>query len=98
MADFEDLSSAFEGPIPPAELAAARWGARAWERLARGADAALIEARLRECMALLGRLRRVMVPRGAETGVLERLVRNIAFYRYVAAKSAMGRCACALSR
>ena len=83
-----NLSLSYDGPIPPAELAAARWGA-AWERLARGADAALIEARLRECVALLGRLRRVVVPRGAGAGVLARLARGVAFYRYVAAKSAM---------
>jgi hypothetical protein len=51
------LLLAHDGPAPAAELAAARWGAGAARRLARGAVAALAEARLRACIAARARLR-----------------------------------------
>jgi hypothetical protein len=51
------LLLAHDGPAPAADLAAARWGAGAARRLARGAAAALAEARLRACTAALARLR-----------------------------------------
>lgn len=76
-----DLDAVYEGPIPPAERAAARWGPGAWTRLMRGADAALIEARLRECVAALGRLRRSGAVNGTSAGALERLARAVASYR-----------------
>lgn len=82
-----NLALSHDGPVPPAERARLRWGARAWERLARGADAALLEARLRECVAALGRLRRLALSRGSRSDALERLVRNIASYRSAAAGS-----------
>lgn len=56
------LFAAYDGQVPPAALAAARWGAGSWARIARGADAALIEARLRDCVAVLGRLRLAGLP------------------------------------
>lgn len=68
------LHSAYDGPVPPAGLAALRWGAGAWERLARGADAAIVEARLREIIGVLGRLRRST----GSTADLRRLVRAVA--------------------
>ena len=71
-----DLFSAHDGPVPPAALAAARWGAGSWARIARGADAALIEARLRECVAALRRLRLAGLP-----SVLDRLVCAVGRYR-----------------
>jgi hypothetical protein len=71
-----DLFSAYDGPVPPAALAAARWGARRWAQMARDEDAALIEARLRECVAALGRLRRAGLP-----NVLDRLVHAVGRYR-----------------
>jgi len=77
---FRNLASAYDGPIPPASLAAARWGAGAWERLRRGADAALIEARLRECVAALARLRRT----DAAAVITQRLARTVAHYRRAA--------------
>jgi hypothetical protein len=70
-----------DGPVPPAALAAARWGPGAWERLARGADAALLEARLRDCVAALARLRLSLVPERA----VDRLVGMVARYRSAAA-------------
>ena len=85
-----DLAAAYDGPEPPAALAAARWGADAWERLARCADAALIEARLREILDVLGRLRRWTASNvGGEGGVraradLQRLAHAIAEYRVAA--------------
>ncbi|MBL8663420.1 MAG: hypothetical protein JNM29_11360 [Candidatus Odyssella sp.] len=53
-----NLWLAHDGPAPPADLGTARWGAGARRRLARGADAALAEARLRACLGALARLRR----------------------------------------
>jgi hypothetical protein len=76
-----EIAEVYEGPIPPAERAAARWGAGAWVRLTRGADAALIEARLRECVAALGRLRRSGAASGMGVGMLERLAGAVACYR-----------------
>ncbi|HEY7610983.1 MAG TPA: hypothetical protein VIF14_17280 [Alphaproteobacteria bacterium] len=76
MAEWSDVAAAYDGPIPPTVLAAARWGPGAWARLARGADAALIEARLRECVSVLGALRRA----GA-AGALESLARAVGRYR-----------------
>jgi hypothetical protein len=78
-----EIAEVYEGPIPPAERAAARWGAGAWVRLTRGADAALIEARLRECVAALGRLRRSGDASGMGAGVLRRLAGAVAGYRRV---------------
>jgi len=69
-----------DGPVPPTALAAARWGPGAWERLARGADGALLEARLRECVAALARLRLSLVSERA----VDRLVGTIARYRSAA--------------
>jgi hypothetical protein len=69
----------YDGPAPPAERAAARWGAGAWARLARGADAALLELRARGCLAALARLRRATSSRGPES--LDRLQRRGAGYR-----------------
>lgn len=80
---WQELMRSHDGPIPPAELAAARWGAGAWRRLARGADAALLEARLGACVAALARLRRASG--SAATDALERLVRGVAGYRRAAA-------------
>lgn len=89
MSEAERLSAAYDGPIPPAALAAARWGAGAWERLARGADAALIEVRLRECVAALARIRFAGMPSGSPNGAIsggiQRLVQSIAHYRRAAA-------------
>ncbi len=85
MADFAALSAAYDGPIPPAERAAARWGAGAWERLRRGADEPLIEVRLRECAAAMARLRLAGPMSGAVLGVLQRLARRVAHYRRAAA-------------
>ncbi len=82
--ELNDLASAYDAPIPPAERAAARWGAGAWARLARGADAALTEARLRECVAALGRIRRSGAASGASLGALQRLAGAIAHYRRAA--------------
>ena len=79
--DLGDLAATYDASIPPAELAAARWGAAAWTRLARGADAALIEARLRDYVAALGRLRRAEAASGAGVGALERLAGAVAHYR-----------------
>lgn len=56
---------AHDGPVPPADVAAACWGAGAAARLARGARAAQAEARLRACLAALARLGRAGVARGA---------------------------------
>ena len=81
---FRTLLSSHDGPVAPAQLAAARWGAGAWRRLARGADAALLEARLRACAAALARVRQRSLPAGAKSGALERLVRGVAFYRAAA--------------
>jgi hypothetical protein len=78
------LNLSYDGPVPPAEAAASRWGAGAWARLARGADAALLEARLRECIAMLGRSRARRSPADA----LERLVRRVARYRLLAFRCA----------
>jgi hypothetical protein len=50
-----DLALAHDGPIPPAELASARWGRGAFTRLARAADAAGAEARLRAALDALRR-------------------------------------------
>jgi hypothetical protein len=77
------LAAAYDARIPPAERAAARWGPGAWMRLTRGADAALIEARLRECVAALGRLRRSGAASGMGVGILERLAGAVACYRRV---------------
>lgn len=77
------LAAAYDGPIPPGALAAARWGAGAWERLARAADAAPVEARLRAAVAALGRLR----GSGAENTAAARmreLVGAVAQYRRAA--------------
>jgi len=71
-----ELTRLYDGPIPSAELAAARWGAGAGERLRRGADAALIEARLKECVAMLSALRRAGLP-----SVLDALARAVGRYR-----------------
>ena len=71
-----ELTAAYNGPIPPAALAAARWGAGAGERLRRGADAALIEVRLKECVAALSALRRAGLP-----SVLDALARAVGRYR-----------------
>jgi hypothetical protein len=49
---------AHDGPAPPADLAAARWGDGAGRRLAPGADTALAEGRLRASLGALARLRR----------------------------------------
>ncbi len=85
-----DLNAAYDGPIPPAELAAARWGAGAWERLRRGADLALIEARLRASVAALARLRLLgFASRMAAIASL-RLQRAIAHDRRVAAAMVAG--------
>lgn len=78
-----------DGPIMPAQLAAARWGPGAWLRLARGADAVLREARLRQCAAVLARLRRQGSPRDASSA-LGRLVRSVADYRSAASLLAAG--------
>jgi hypothetical protein len=51
---------AYDGPIPPADLAAARWGGGALDRLGRGADAALAEARLRGTRETLAAKRRAL--------------------------------------
>ena len=77
-----DLAAAHDGPVPPEALAASRWGAGAWERLARGADAALIEARLREILGALARMRRsAAMGAGDGRSVLQRLARAVAEYR-----------------
>lgn len=68
---------AHDGPAPPAEVAAARWGEGAAERLARGARAAQAEARLRACLAALARLGRAGIARGA----LRRLLAVVSMYR-----------------
>lgn len=80
------LNLAYDGPIPPAELAAARWGPGSHDRLLRGADAALIESRLRAAVAALGRLRSAL---GGEAdrdsaGRLRRLARSVTEYRRAA--------------
>ena len=92
---FRKLAAAYEGPIPPAERAAARWGPGAWMRLTRGADAALLETRLRESVAALGRLRRSV---DARASVLERVVRAVAGYRSLSISLRGASGACALSR
>ena len=86
MSSMCDPAAAHDGPIPPAALAASRWGAGAWERLARGADAAVIEARLREIVGALGRIRRSAAAAGSGEGcpVLQRLARAVAEYRRAA--------------
>jgi hypothetical protein len=78
---FRKLAAAYDGPIPPSELAAARWGRGAWERLTRGADAALIEAALRDCVAAVARLRRSATAGGASAPALLRLAQAVAGYR-----------------
>lgn len=78
---------AHDGPAPSAELAAARWGAGAGRRLARGANGALLEARLRACIAALARLRRDSGFAMSEAAA--RLARRVADYR-AAAVSARG--------
>jgi len=83
---YEILSRAYDGPIPPAELAAARWGSGAAERLSRAADAELIESCLRATIAALGQLRcrsGGQAQRNATAG-LRRLVRSVAEYRCAA--------------
>ena len=81
---FRMLLSSHDGPVAPAQLAAARWGPGAWRRLARGADAALLEARLRACAAALARVG----PRGSIAGA--RLARGVAGYRAAASRLAAG--------
>ena len=71
-----DLYSAYDGPIPRAELVAARWGAGAGDRLRRDADTALIDVRLKECVAALSALRRAGLP-----SVLDALARAVGRYR-----------------
>ena len=79
-----DFLSAHDGPIAPAELAAARWGPGAGERIARGADAAHLEARLRQCLAALGRLRFAGWRNAVASEAAQRLVSTVAHYRRVA--------------
>jgi hypothetical protein len=81
MIDLQTLLKTYDGPVPRAEWAAARWGEGAWQRLRRGADAALIEARLREAVSWLGRLR-LAAP--AATDQSRRLEHAIAEYRQAA--------------
>ena len=78
--DLNELDASYDASIPPAEVAAARWGAGAWTRLARSADTALIEARLRDCVAALSRLRRSGAA-GLAAGALMRLAGAVAHYR-----------------
>lgn len=68
---------AHDGPVPPAEVAAACWGEGAAGRLARGARAAQAEARLRACLAALARLGRARVAPGA----IRRLLDAASIYR-----------------
>jgi hypothetical protein len=70
---------AHDGPVPPAALAAARWGEGAARRLARGADGALAEARLRACLGALAGLRRGRV--SAVAGAIGRLCESVMAYR-----------------
>jgi hypothetical protein len=79
-------SAAFDGPIPPPALAAERWGAGAWRRLARAADAAALEARLRCAVAAAAALRARPVPADGGAG-LRGLGAAIAWYR----RAALGR-------
>lgn len=83
---YQVLSRAYDGPIPPAELAAARWGRGAFARLERAADATLIEARLRMAVAALGQIRRGLRgnARLDAAGGLRRLVRAVMEYRHAA--------------
>jgi hypothetical protein len=86
------LAAAYNGPVPPAALAAARWGRGAWQRLARGADGALIEARLRAALRALGRLRSAAAGTAAKEPRLEQLARAVAQYR----GAALAACAAAV--
>jgi len=61
------LSAAYDGPIPPAAYAETRFGLGAYDRLARAADAALIEARAGMIRAALAQFRIVQKSR-IETG------------------------------
>jgi hypothetical protein len=70
---------AHDGPAPPADLAAARWGEGAARRLARGADTALAEARLRACLGVLARFRQG--PISAVAGAFGRLCASVMVYR-----------------
>lgn len=78
----ETLMRSHDGPFSRVEWAAARWGRGAWPRLARGADAALLEARLQDCVAALARLRRACG--SAISDAAERLVGRVARYRRAA--------------
>jgi hypothetical protein len=73
------LDAAHDGPISPAARAGARWGAGALARLARAADAALLEARLVATVAALARIRRA-----AADEALARLVLAVSEYRRAA--------------
>lgn len=75
--DLRNLWLAHDGPAPPADLAAACWGAGAAARLERGAAAGLAEARLRACLRALARLRRAK----RATGAILRLFDAASFYR-----------------
>lgn len=81
-----NLWLAHDGPAPPADLGMARWGAGVSRRLARGADTALAEARLRACLRALARLRHARVPGAA--GVFGRLCESVMSYRRAALSSA----------
>lgn len=80
-----DLELASDGPLPPAEAAAVRWGRAALGRLAAAADAALIEARLRACIAGLACARTAPDGRGdlAASSALVAQYRALAMARRV---------------
>ncbi len=88
---YRDVRAAYEGPIPPAERAAARWGPGAWRRIARGADAAHLEARIRRAVAALGRLRSSRWPEALTSGAAQRLAELIAQYRLASFRDGAGR-------
>jgi len=69
-----DLTNAFNGPIPPAEIAAARWGRGAFARVSRAAASAGAEAQVRAVLAMLRRAAK----RDGFGGVLHRLERLVA--------------------
>lgn len=81
---FQMLMRSHDGPVAPAARAAVRWGPGAWRRLRRGADAALLEARLRGCVAVLARMRRSRSLGAEAWDAAERLVGRVAGYRRAA--------------
>jgi len=69
-----DLANAFNGPIPPPEISAARWGRGAIDRVSRAADAAGAEARVRTVLAML----RCAAKRDGFGDIVRRLERLVA--------------------